>query len=66
VIHVVADAAYHGPALRGLPDNVTWTCRIPRNAVLYDLGLVTTDRTAAPGDLPDGMPEAHRELAARL
>ena len=36
-VHVVADAAYHGPALRTLPGNVTWTCRIPRNAVLYDL-----------------------------
>jgi hypothetical protein len=35
--HVVADAAYHGPALRVLRGNVTWTCRIPRNAVLYDL-----------------------------
>jgi hypothetical protein len=33
-VHVVADAAYHGPALRTLPGNVTWTCRIPRNAVL--------------------------------
>jgi hypothetical protein len=35
LVHVVADAAYHGPALRTLPGNVTWTCRIPRNAVLY-------------------------------
>ena len=37
MIHVVADAAYHGPALRALPQNLTWTCRIPRSAVLYDL-----------------------------
>ena len=37
IVHVVADAAYHGPALRTLPANVTWTCRIPRNAVLYEL-----------------------------
>jgi hypothetical protein len=34
-VHAVADAAYHGPALRELPPNVTWTCRIPRNAKLY-------------------------------
>jgi SRSO17 transposase len=34
-VHAVADAAYHGPALRALPGNVTWTCRIPRNARLY-------------------------------
>jgi len=33
-VHVVADAAYHGPALRGLPAAVTWTTRLPRNAVL--------------------------------
>jgi hypothetical protein len=36
-IHVVADAAYHGKPLRDLPHGVSWTCRIPRNAVLYEL-----------------------------
>ncbi|MFI6636314.1 transposase [Nonomuraea fuscirosea] len=36
-IHVVADAAYHGKPLRTLPASVSWTCRIPRNAVLYEL-----------------------------
>jgi DDE superfamily endonuclease len=34
-IHVVGDAAYHGPALRHLPPGVTWTCRLPKNAVLH-------------------------------
>ena len=48
VIHVVADAAYHGPALRALPENVTWTCRIPRNAVLYDLAPPRTGRRDRP------------------
>jgi ABC-2 type transporter len=33
----VADAHYHGPALRSLPANVTWTTRLPKNAVLHDL-----------------------------
>jgi len=37
VVHVVADAHYHGPALRDLPQNVTWTTRLPKNAVLYAL-----------------------------
>jgi transposase len=37
VVHVVADAHYHGPALRALPAAVTWTTRLPRNAVLYGL-----------------------------
>ena len=48
VIHVVADAAYHGPALRTLPGNVTWTCRISRNAVLYDLAPPRTGRRGRP------------------
>ena len=48
MIHVVADAAYHGPALRALPENVTWTCRIPRNAVLYDLAPPRTGRRGRP------------------
>jgi hypothetical protein len=34
-IHVVGDAGYHGPALRHLPPQVTWTCRLPKNAVLH-------------------------------
>jgi len=36
-LHVVGDAAYHGPALRHLPPAVTWTCRLPKNAVLHAL-----------------------------
>jgi DDE superfamily endonuclease len=36
-IHVVADAAYHGPAIKHLPAAVTWTCRLRANAVLYSL-----------------------------
>jgi SRSO17 transposase len=36
-IHMVADAAYHGPALKHLPPAVTWTCRLRANAVLYSL-----------------------------
>src|SRR5258708_5504892 len=36
-VHVVADAAYHGPALTQLPASVTWTTRLPANAVLYAL-----------------------------
>ena len=34
-VHVVADAHYHGPAVKDLPPAVTWTTRLPRNAVLY-------------------------------
>ena len=48
MVHIVADAAYHGPALRTLPENVTWTCRIPRNAVLYDLAPPRTGKRGLP------------------
>ena len=48
LVHVVADAAYHGPALRTLPENVTWTCRIPRNAVLYALAPPRTGKRSRP------------------
>ena len=34
---MVADAAYHGPALKQLPASVTWTTRLPANAALYAL-----------------------------
>ena len=57
MVHVVADAACHGPALRGLPGNVTWTCRIPRNAVLYDLA---PPRTGQQGQPRQGRPARHR------
>jgi len=48
-IDVVADAHYHGPALRSLPANVTWTTRLPRNAVLYQLA---PPRVRKPGRPP--------------
>jgi hypothetical protein len=47
-VHVVADAAYHGPALRALPASVTWTCRIPRTAVLYAPAPPPTGRRGRP------------------
>lgn len=48
-VHVVADAHYHGPALRGLPPGVTWTTRLPKNAVLYALA---PPRVRKPGRPP--------------
>jgi len=44
-VHVVADAAYHGPAIKQLPPAVTWTCRLRANAVLYDLAPPRPPRT---------------------
>jgi hypothetical protein len=45
-VHAVADAADRGPALRELPPDVTWTCRIPRNA---KLDAPAPPRTGRPG-----------------
>ena len=47
-VHVVADAAYHGQSLRDLPDLVTWTTRLPRNAVLYHRAPAPTGRRGRP------------------
>ena len=48
-IDVVADAHYHGPAVKTLPPGVTWTTRLPRNAVLYALA---PPRVRKPGRPP--------------
>ena len=48
-VHVAADAHYLGPALRHLPPGVTWTTRLPRNAVLYQLA---PPRVRKPGRPP--------------
>jgi hypothetical protein len=47
-VHVVADAAYHGKALRDLPTTVTWTTRLPRNAVLYHRAPAPTGKRGRP------------------
>jgi transposase len=62
-VHVVADAHYHGPALRALPANVTWTTRLPKNAVLHALA---PPRVRKPGRPPRKGPRlgTPAELAA--
>jgi DDE superfamily endonuclease len=47
-IDVVADAAYHGPALRHLPGRITVTTRLPASAVLYTLAPAPTGRRGRP------------------
>ena len=47
-IHVVADAAYAGKALRGLEGSVTWTTRLRSNASLYELAPPRTGRRGRP------------------
>jgi hypothetical protein len=47
-IDMVADSAYHGPALRALPSNVTVTTRLPANASLFDLAPPRTGKRGRP------------------
>ncbi|WP_370343029.1 transposase [Catenulispora sp. MAP5-51] len=47
-MHVVADAAYHGPALRHSPTQITFTTRLPANAVLFDLAPPPTGKRGQP------------------
>ncbi len=47
-IHVVADAAYHGKGLRDLPAQISWTTRLPRNAVLYHRAPAPTGKRGRP------------------
>ncbi|MER5917173.1 transposase [Streptomyces sp. NPDC001982] len=47
-LHVVADAAYHGKALRHLPEAITLTTRLPANAVLFGLAPPPTGRRGRP------------------
>ena len=47
-VHVVADAAYHNAYLRDLPANVTWSCRLAKNAVLFGPAPARTGRRGRP------------------
>ncbi len=45
-IHVVADAAYAGKELRGLPEQISWTTRLRKDAALH---APAPPRTGRPG-----------------
>lgn len=47
-VHVVADCAYAGKALRGLPATITWTTRLRSNAALYTLAPPRTGKRGRP------------------
>jgi hypothetical protein len=47
-LHVVADSAYAGKALRGLPGSVTWTTRLRSNASLYELAPPRSKKRGRP------------------
>jgi len=47
-VHVVADSAYAGKALRDLPATITWTTRLRSNAALYALAPPRTGKRGRP------------------
>lgn len=55
-IHVVADAAYAGKELKGLPPGITWTTRLRKDAALYDLPPARTGRRGRPRAKGDRLP----------
>src|SRR5207245_3549744 len=62
-IHMVADAAYAGKELTGLPAAITWTTRLRKDAALYDLPPARTGRRGRPCAKGDKLPPPAR-LAA--
>lgn len=47
-LHVVADSAYGGKALRGLDGRISWTTRLRSNAALYQLAPARTGKPGRP------------------
>ncbi|MGQ4483882.1 hypothetical protein [Streptomyces sp. SAS_276] len=47
-VHVVADATYHGKALRDLPATCTFTTRLPASSVLFALAPPPTGKRGRP------------------
>jgi hypothetical protein len=56
-IHVVADAAYAGKELRGLPDQVSWTTRLRKDAALYAPPPPRTGRRGRPAQKGKKLPK---------
>lgn len=64
VLHVVADAAYAGQQLRGLPAQVTWTTRLRKDAALFAPAPPRTGRPGRPRKKGDRLPSLAQLAAA--
>jgi Transposase DDE domain len=64
-LDVVADAAYAGGLLKDLPEQVTWTTRLRKDAALYALPPASAGRRGRPRLKGDRLPGLH-QLAAGL
>ena len=47
-VHVVADSAYAGGELKGLPAGISWTTRLRKDAALHDLPPARTGKPGRP------------------
>jgi DDE superfamily endonuclease len=56
-VHVVADAAYAGKELRGLPRQVSWTTRLRKDAALYAPPPPRTGRRGRPAQKGKKLPK---------
>jgi hypothetical protein len=56
-VHVVADAAYAGKELRGLPRQVSWTTRLRKDAALYAPPPPRTGRRGRPAQKGRKLPK---------
>ena len=56
-IHVVADAAYAGKELRGLPEQISWTTRLRKDAALYAPAPPRTGRRGRPAQKGKRLPK---------
>src|SRR5262249_27502533 len=55
-IHVAADSAYAGGELKKLPDRVSWTTRLRKDAALHGLPPERTGRRGRPREKGDRLP----------
>jgi hypothetical protein len=55
-VHVVADAAYAGKELKGLPPGITWTTRLRKDAALFELPPSRTGKRGRPRARGDKLP----------
>lgn len=63
-LHVVADAAYAGEELKTLPDTVTWTTRLRKDAALFAPAPPRTGRRGRPRRKGDRLPSLAQLAAA--
>lgn len=63
-VHVVADSAYAGQVLRGLPAAITWTTRLRANAALSELAPPRTGKRGRPRLKGEQLPDLKTLAAA--